>query len=173
MSETYPQPHLGQVFFRYPNQDKTQRDFGQCVSFVERGIVRGEMQWSATISDGRGGVEQISPRSVMGTAGWRPLPQEELETRYGPGYRALQEQIAKLGEAAQTADELLAYAVEELRAKVAALEAARKDDQERLLRLAERLAALEKVADRKAPDPAPPSPTKPLRTVDAGAAASR
>lgn len=93
MSEKYPKPHLGQTFFRYPNQDKAQREFAMCDGLVESGEVRGELQWSATLRDGRGGTEQITNRSVLGSGSWRPLPPEELETRYGPGYRVLEERL--------------------------------------------------------------------------------
>ena len=107
MSEKYPKPHLGQTFFRYPNQDKTQREFAMCDGLVESGEVRGELQWSATLRDGRGGTEQITNRSVLGSGSWRPLPPEELETRYGPGYRVLEERIEKYAAAAQQAATLL------------------------------------------------------------------
>lgn len=164
MSEKYPKPHLGQTFFRYPNQDKAQREFAMCDGFVESGEVRGELQWSATLRDGRGGTEQITNRSVLGSGSWRPLPPEELETRYGPGYRVLEERIEKYAAAARKADETLAAAVDEHTRQLAEM-------QEEMVRalnsaadlvqaLQDRIAALEKLT-------APTPPVPPVEPVGA------
>jgi len=166
MSDTYTQPHLGQVFFRHPNQDRTQRDYAMCVSLIERGVVRGVMQWSAIIQDGRGGTEQITERSVFGSGSWRPLPQEELETQYGPGYRELKALTEQSFAAVERDVLVLRDAVTILGERLAALEKAE-------ARRVESMNAMLEAAPPPSVQKTPPSPTKPLRTVDAGAAAPR
>lgn len=157
MSEKYPKPHLGQTFFRYPNQDKAQREFAMCDGLVESGEVRGELQWSATLRDGRGGTEQITNRSVLGSGSWRPLPPEELETRYGPGYRVLEERLKVWEERVVALEKVLeSFQAATGRALGETLDVVTRFEEN----LDQRLVVLEK-------GPAPTPPTPPVEPVGA------
>lgn len=121
-SDTYPKPHLGQVFFRHPQHDRTQRDFAMCAGLEELGTVHGQEQWRAVLSDGRGGTDQITYQSRCGSASWMPLPAEERETRYGPGYVALKEENEQLRAALDAFGERFNEVVGNLSTRLAALE---------------------------------------------------
>jgi hypothetical protein len=94
----YQKPYYGQQFRRKQNQ--TDYQDGAIVGLHVRGgtFKRDGIEvedWSATIQYGQQEYAYINARTpiVSGADQWLPVPDEEVLSRFGPGYEALRQRV--------------------------------------------------------------------------------
>ena len=84
--------------------------------------------WSASINTGFASQHRFDCRKKIVPGGWRPVPAEEMDKRYGPGFIALRENLAgvaaalaELSETAASTNEALSARLDVVASRVEAL----------------------------------------------------
>jgi hypothetical protein len=91
-------PYVGQPFKRIQNEQNVEYIHCSALKLVGTYVKDGKTvpDWTAILSGGFDTDERIYATKAIGHSGWEPVPVEECDQKWGPGYAALKAENAVL-----------------------------------------------------------------------------